>query len=106
MSKPKLIFSNAAAIKLRNLPKDKRVKIIENLSTELSEWKKGMGLQDAIGLKGTKYVAVPSGAGFAVLRPMTKNESSKYSPDAKEAFFVAELADSADRVVRPVEEPG
>lgn len=105
MSKPKLVFSSSAANRLRKLPKSDRARIIEGLSGELSALKSSKRKKGIVSIKGTKYIAVPSGKGVAVLRPMTQAEGSKYGASGQETFLVAELADSPNLVLGAIEEP-
>ena len=105
MSDLNLIFSSAAAIQLRKLSKEQRSTVIDKISGQLSNLKKNS--RDIVSIKGTDYVAVPSDDFVAVLRPMTREESSKYIVPGKErSFLVAELANSVDDVVKRARKPG
>ncbi|MFD5392754.1 hypothetical protein ACFWJW_00630 [Streptomyces sp. NPDC127097] len=89
MTKAKLIFADNAAQKIRALTRDHRGHVIEQLSQRVNE-KPGES-EYVVHVPGTEYVAVRVADRVAIARPMSESERNEFTPQADEAYFVADF---------------
>jgi len=94
MIKPRIVFAETAARKIRKLPSKQRRLLIEQVTDSLSV-KSSSGFKPRIELvhkvRGTDYVAIKAGQDVVLARPLTGSERDKFTPESDEAYFVADV---------------
>ncbi|MGP3966781.1 hypothetical protein [Streptomyces sp. 6N223] len=98
MTTTEIVFANQAADKIRSIPLGERHKWLDRLVEELS--KRPETSEYSVAVPGTDYVAVHLGDRVTLARPMTESERKKFASGSDEAYFVADVIPTEEKLGR------